>query len=78
MVASFEEGSGGGLTAARALARLRRASPAAVHCALVAVALVVVSDVVVGFDSDQGPRRTSCSRSSGWASRRRRARRSAH
>jgi two-component system, NarL family, sensor kinase len=48
------ERSTGGLTAAGALARLRRASPAAVYSAVAALALVAASDVVLAFDSSRG------------------------
>ena len=44
----------GGLTAAGALARLRRASPVAVYGAVAALGLVVASDVVLAIDGDGG------------------------
>ena len=54
MALAVEHGPGGGLTAVRAVARLRRASPAAVHTALAAVVLVASSDVVLAIDSGRG------------------------
>lgn len=54
MTAAVAQGPGGGLTAARALARLRRASPATVHSALAAWVLVAAGDVVLAFDIGHG------------------------
>lgn len=54
MGVAVERGPGGGVSAVRALARLRRASPAAVHTALAALALVAASDVVLALDSERG------------------------
>src|SRR5438874_633611 len=51
---TLEHSAGGGLTAAGALARLWRASPAAVHSAGAALAMVAASDVVLAFDSGRG------------------------
>ena len=50
----LERGAGGGLTAAGALARLRRASPVAVHTAVATLALAAASDVVLALDADSG------------------------
>jgi two-component system NarL family sensor kinase len=52
MAVALDRSTGGGLTAARALGRLRRASPAAVHCAVAALALVTASDVVLALDGE--------------------------
>ena len=52
MAVAIERGSGGSLTAATALGRLRRASPAAIYSALAALALVVASDVVLALDRE--------------------------
>ena len=54
MAVALERSAGGVLTAAGALARLRRASPAAVHSAVAALAIVVASDVVLALDGDRG------------------------
>lgn len=54
MALARERSATGGLTAAGALVRLRRASPAAVHSAVAAFALVVASDVVLAVDGDSG------------------------
>jgi len=53
MAVALERGAGG-LTAAGALARLRRASPLAVHSAVAALTLVVASDVVLALDGESG------------------------
>jgi two-component system NarL family sensor kinase len=50
MAFALDRSVGGGLTAAGALGRLRRASPAAVHGAVAALALVALSDVVLALD----------------------------
>ena len=54
MAVAFDPGADGVLTTARALARLRRASPGAVHASVAALALVAASDVVLGLDSGRG------------------------
>jgi signal transduction histidine kinase len=54
MAVALERSAGGGVTAAGALSRLRQASPAAVHSAVVALALVIASDVVLALDGDSG------------------------
>ena len=54
MAVARERSAAGGPPAAGALARLRRASPAAVHSAVVALGLVVASDVVLAVDGDRG------------------------
>jgi two-component system NarL family sensor kinase len=52
MAVVLDGSTGGDLTAGRALGRLRRASPAAVHTAVAALALVATSDVVLALDGD--------------------------
>src|SRR3954452_23016859 len=54
MAVVAEGSAGGGLTAAGALARLRRASPVAVHAAIAALALAAASDVVLTLDAQNG------------------------
>ncbi|MEP6813238.1 MAG: sensor histidine kinase [Actinomycetota bacterium] len=54
MAVALESSAGGGLTAAGALARLRRASPVAVHTAVAALAVVAASDVVLVLDGESG------------------------
>jgi two-component system, NarL family, sensor kinase len=54
MAFTLERNAGGGLTAAGALARLRRASPVAVHTAVATLALAAASDVVLALDADSG------------------------
>jgi two-component system NarL family sensor kinase len=54
MTVVVEDSAGGGLTAAGALARLRRASPAAVHTAVTTLALAAASDVVLALDAGSG------------------------
>jgi two-component system NarL family sensor kinase len=54
MAVAVEQSAAGGLTAAGALGRLRRASPAAVFAAVAALAIVVASDVLLAFDRESG------------------------
>jgi two-component system NarL family sensor kinase len=54
MAVTLEGSAGGGLTAAGALARLRRASPVAVHTAVATLALAAASDVVLALDAEGG------------------------
>jgi hypothetical protein len=50
MAVALEQGAGSSLTAAGALTRLRRASPASVYSAVAALAVVGAGDVVLAFD----------------------------
>src|SRR5262249_55081667 len=52
MAVALDGSTGGDLSAGRALVRLRRPSPAAVHTAVATLALVATSDIVLALDGN--------------------------